>query len=439
MTHDAMMMMMHSVPDIIVTPPTETGLLPLGFHIPWERPSGLPNTAATRARSQLNATFQIILNLPYLSCELPCNPPFHDINEFTLMVRKAHMDSPLPDDDTHISYHWLHRHLSHPPDHVPYTALIAALLDKIISQTRFGDRFFIEFATRKGYMAFRRGLASNHSSPASNDSAIDVSSSYPAAARFSQNTSPQHPSSDSDNEEPSLPPPANDTYTAIHEKDLENNSPLRRRLTRRRSYSRIPLKGNPVVQYPTYLALDVSSFSEPQTVNVLALLKAHLHHPQTFFFFGASSLLSSTSTSTNTESSPSSTVSSSSSCTSSRNHDRIQLSSLPNYLALVINRARDASSPSQCIVEMPVDMDLLFLLKDQRAVGETLYKLHGYVTTAENGRMLAITKCREGKEWYRCLDMDVTVTDPLMGLNRVRSRGVVFCLYRLQERLIGAM
>jgi hypothetical protein len=334
-----------------------------------------------------------------------------------------------------MSYDWLMPHLlpgNNTECEIPYETIIAAILENIISKTRFGDRFFIEFATLEGYIAikgiesfikYKKDSAIDVSSPSLQYSSISLDTNGTGrTVTFNEMSPPLEHESDDENE---------DSYTIVHQRDLQNNSPLKRRLTRRKSYGRVPMKGIPLVGYPTYLTLDVSSYADTQMANVLTLIKARLNHPQTFFFFGGDSVRADA---------LSDSYSNSSNFRDNReDHEKIELSSLPNYLALVINRKnRNSTRSSSCIVEMPLDMDLLFLLQDQRAVGETLYKLHGYTTYADSGKMVAIIRCREGKEWYRCLDMDVAITDPLMGLNRVRSRGVVFALYRLQEKIVGA-
>ncbi|TPX35768.1 hypothetical protein SmJEL517_g01878 [Synchytrium microbalum] len=362
--------------EIVVTPPEESGLEPIQIFQPGDI-AGLPNDKINDLQiSKLNATLQVFFNLPYLTCELPVNSHIPDIHQFATNARIYHTSPKEAFKD--LNYDCILRHMD---ETAPYEQVISTLLDTIIAQTRFGDRFFIECPNLAKSKRTRK-----------KDSAVDI-------------TDPSS-SDESSDDEIDIPPSV-----------LESG--LGRRLTRRKSYARMR-SGMPAIVYPTYLTLDVSCTPNGSTANMLTLIKKRLNHPTTFFFFGGID---------SAKDSPQRGG------TDVVTAEKIEWSHLPHYLSLVIQRSSDSGS-STCTVDMPMDLDMLFALKDQRnAMGETLYKLHGYTTYADSGKMVAITRCRESKTWYRCLDDEVTETDPLMGLGSVRSRGVVFAMYRLQERL----
>ncbi|KAI8915539.1 hypothetical protein EDD86DRAFT_196290 [Gorgonomyces haynaldii] len=166
---------------------------------------------------------------------------------------------------------------------------------------------------------------------------------------------------------------------------------------------------NTTISTNRYLTVKIGHLPQHNQVTLLSVLNQSLGHHYATFFDGNSLPLSS--------SGPKTTF-----------------LKLPELLCIYLERPLSESGYHSTPVEIPIELDAgLYLDPSARkpvshGVQCTFYRLHGFSTQAQ-GKFVTYTRIRGGSEWYRCCDEATSVVD--LGM-RVSSKGVLFCVYRLQ-------
>lgn len=183
-----------------------------------------------------------------------------------------------------------------------------------------------------------------------------------------------------------------------------------------------------------YLELDLSSYNNNMSINLITLLNRKLGHESATFFCGGLNHALGIAGNGN-KINPQSAIERRIDRNKMAIHSDIKLkfAQLPGYLVLSFRRKGCTAS-----LEMPIDLDLGHYLDWEhanktvvdglsRGTIKTLYWLHGFTTVAE-GRFITYTRIRDSSKWYRCVDDVVNSVD--LG-SRVESKGVVCAIYRL--------
>ncbi|KAI9101818.1 hypothetical protein DFS34DRAFT_577609 [Phlyctochytrium arcticum] len=383
-----------SVPQVIVYPPQEEDMNePCISFAPNDTVPGLPNPRKTRSRSALNALLQLVMSLPNLNEELPLAAKLPHVADFVSMVRKIQshaVEEVKVISDSVLQLDWWYQQAGlkesgESDDWVADVERVAGiLLNDVLANTRFGKRF------------------------ETNNARLDTNDRTDSGLGLADN-----------------------------EEDIRHHS------TR-------------------MLTLSLHDHTTEETVSLVSLLNQRLGHAVATFFFGGqmtNTSLKRVASAAKLRQSPMSSplttprfdddAESHTKTTPPEPKRQMTFTRLPHFFLFSLHRplvttptsSHLSSTPSPTHTyhpvptELPAEIDLGFYVDQSSptppdASQHTFYRLHGLVTQSD-GMFLTYTRLQGGSTWFKC--MDEVVQDVDLG-TRIESKGVVFALYRMQER-----